>query len=275
MKRESKEGSCLGKWIKRVLAVLLLCAMVLCYARWIEPRWIQVKKVELSLPGLTEEMRVVCFGDTHMGLEFGPEDLEKWVEKINRQEPQVVVFLGDLFDNYSQYEGDPGEVSRVLSQLQAPCKLAVMGNHDVGGGAERVYEDIMEKAGFQVLRNQNVQLGSVNFVGADELLFFVPQVEGLEEEGKCNILLSHAPDYADETQGFQLSVAGHTHGGQVCWPFYGALVKPPGGEHYTAGLYEEGDELVYVNRGLGVTSLPLRFFARPEITVLELSPQGG
>ena len=42
MKRESKEGSCLGKWIKRVLAVLLLCAMVLCYARWIEPRWIQV-----------------------------------------------------------------------------------------------------------------------------------------------------------------------------------------------------------------------------------------
>ena len=132
----------------------------------------------------------------------------------------------------------------------------------------------MEKAGFQVLRNQNVQLGSVNFVGADELLFFVPQVEGLYEEGKCNILLSHAPDYADETQGFQLSVAGHTHGGQVCLPFYGALVKPPGGEHYTAGLYEEGDELVYVNRGLGVTSLPLRFFARPEITVLEFSPQG-
>ena len=121
----------MGKWIKRVLAVLLLCAMVLCYARWIEPRWIQVKKVELSLPGLTEKMRVVCFGDTHMGLEFGPEDLEKWVEKINRQEPQAVVFLGDLFDNYSQYEGDPEEVSRVLSQLQAPCKLAVMGNHDV------------------------------------------------------------------------------------------------------------------------------------------------
>ena len=76
----------MGKWIKRVLAVLLLCVMVLCYARWIEPRWIQVKKVELSLPGLTEKMRVVCFGDTHMGLEFGPEDLEKWVEKINRQE---------------------------------------------------------------------------------------------------------------------------------------------------------------------------------------------
>ena len=265
----------MGKWIKRVLAVLLLCAMVLCYARWIEPRWIQVKKVELSLPGLTEKMRVVCFGDTHMGLEFGPEDLEKWVEKINGLEPQVVVFLGDLFDDYSQYPGDPAKVGAALAHVEAPCKLAVMGNHDVGGGAERVYEDIMESAGFQVLRNQSVQQGSVNFVGADELLFFVPQVEGLEEKEKCNILLTHAPDYAGETDGFQLTVAGHTHGGQVCLPFWGAPVKPPGGERYTAGLYEEGEELVYVNRGLGVTSLPLRFLARPEITLLELSPQEG
>lgn len=263
----------MGKWIKRVLAVLLLCALVLCYARWIEPRWVQVKKVELSLPGLEENARVVCFGDTHMGMEFGPRDLERWVEKINGLEPQAVVFLGDLFDDYSQYQGDPGEVTRALSRLQAPLKLAVVGNHDVGGGAERVYDNIMEEAGFQVLRNQSVQMGSVNFVGADELLFFVPQVEGLEEEGKCNILLTHAPDYADETQGFQLAVAGHTHGGQVCLPFYGALVKPPGGRHYTAGLYEKGERQVYVNRGMGVTSLPLRFFARPEITLLELSPE--
>ena len=68
--------------------LLLLCAMVLCYARWIEPRWIQVKKVELSLPGLTEEMRVVCFGDTHMGLEFGPEDLENGWKKSTGRSPR-------------------------------------------------------------------------------------------------------------------------------------------------------------------------------------------
>ena len=70
-------------------------------------------------------------------------------------------------------------------------------------------------------------------------------------------------------------LAGHTHGGQVRLPFCPPFVRPPGGEGYTAGFYQTAKGTLYVNRGLGMTSLPLRFGARPELTVFHLQAGQG
>lgn len=258
--------------LKGLALLLVLGLALLGYARYGEPNWVQVETYRVGSPKVAAPVTLACFADTHVGLGMTVEGLSRRVEQINRQKADVVVFLGDLFDDYSRYEGDPHRVAAALGAIDAPYKIAVMGNHDVGGEAEWVYESLMEEAGFTVLRNQSLQVGDVNFMGADEMLFFTPDVEGLAREGAYNVVLCHEPDFADQAGAFDLMLAGHTHGGQVRLPFFAPFVRPPGGQAYTAGFYGVGDGRLYVNRGLGTTALPLRFFARPEVTVLRLEP---
>jgi len=92
-----------------------------------------------------------------------------------------------------------------------------------------------------------------------------------------SVLLYHYPDeIADVAGRTDLYCAGHTHGGQVALPFYGALVTLSRyGKRYEAGLYREGSTWLYVNRGVGMeggVAPRVRFFARPEITIIELRP---
>lgn len=258
--------------LKGMALLLLAAAGLLAYARYGEPSWVQVEHATVRSDQIGEPVTLLCFGDTHVGLGMTAEGLRRRVEQINRQEADVVVFLGDLFDDYSRYEGDPHQVAAALGAIDAPCKIAVMGNHDVGGEAEWVYESLMEEAGFSVLRNESLLACGLNFMGADEMLFFEPDVEGLAREGAYNVVLCHEPDFADEAGEFDLMLAGHTHGGQVRLPFMQPFVRPPGGREYTAGLYAIGGGSLYVNRGLGTTGLPLRFCVRPELTVLRLEP---
>src|SRR5699024_2934241 len=94
------------------------------------------------------------------------------------------------------------------------------------------------------------------------------------------ILLSHAPDLADEAALFNihLQLSGHSHGGQIKIPFVGAIVKPPYAEKYYEGFYKIGDNpplTLYVNRGIGTTRLPFRFLSRPELTVFTLVSEGS
>ncbi len=99
-------------------------------------------------------------------------------------------------------------------------------------------------------------------------------------ENVFKILLSHAPDLADQTiqYGVEWQLSGHSHGGQIKIPFVGALVTPPFAEKYTEGFYQInklGKSLsLYVNRGIGTTRLPFRFLSKPEITVFRLVAQG-
>ncbi len=98
-------------------------------------------------------------------------------------------------------------------------------------------------------------------------------LEALPEEGAA-ILLAHEPDFADEsaaTGRFDLQLSGHSHGGQVAIPFLGPLRLPLMGRKYPLGLYKVGRMTLYTNRGIGTVGLPVRFFARPEITVLTLT----
>ena len=101
-------------------------------------------------------------------------------------------------------------------------------------------------------------------------------LEKLPEDGAA-ILLAHEPDFADAsaaTGRFDLQISGHTHGGQVVVPFYGAPILPYLGQRYPAGLYQVGDMLQYTNRGVGMARIPIRINCPPEITLFTLeSPE--
>lgn len=254
------------------------------YARWIEPHWLETVHIDVTLPRLPQALaglRIAHFSDLHLGFHFAAKDLPPLVAAVNALQPDMVCFTGDLVD-YSIPQSEAVSAVIALSQLSAPFgKFGVLGNHDYYSGQTNQLVGYAEHAGFRMLRNEAVRLElngepwwiagvEDQFAGEPDLAKALRGVPGQE----WTMLLSHCPDYADTAlrQSVDLQLSGHSHGGQVRIPGYGAVFTPRHGSKYVDGLYSlgEGKLQVYVNRGIGVSTLPFRFACRPELTLLTL-----
>ena len=271
------------KLILKFLGFLFLLSIVFySYARLVEPALLTVKYENIYSSYIDDNIKIVQFSDTHISGYFDANHLKKVADKINAQKPDVVVFSGDLIERYDKYENKDriNEIWEVLSQIRAPLgKYAVYGNHDYGGGAERAFRQIMEKGGFQILQNERAEIEGypVNIIGMDDSIFGTLDKEAiirLLNEDSYNIVLSHEPDVADLFFEYDadLFLTGHSHGGQVNLPIIS--YTPPLAQKYVRGMYEIDNNRqtkIYVNVGLGTSTLPLRFMAVPELTVITIS----
>lgn len=255
------------------------------YAHEIEPKLLETEHLTInhsSIPDNFSDIKIVQFSDTHLGFHYDISDLEILVDKINRLEPDIIFFTGDLMDEPNRYT-ESEEIAPVLNKLNATIgKYAIYGNHDHGGYGTDIYKNIMELANFSLLKNEHrkIQLGeqSIYILGIDDAMLGKPDVHsainGIPND-TYTILLSHAPDLAESAAefGINLQLSGHSHGGQIQLPFFGALVKPPYAINYYEGFYTVGSATpltLYVNRGIGTTRLPFRFLCRPELTIFTL-----
>lgn len=271
--------------VKKILSVLSILMTILIiiyiYARFIEPEFLTVRYETINTDYIKDgEIKILQFSDTHISEYFDIEDLKNAISKINEENPDIVVFTGDLIDRYNNYENKDNihEIWEALGSINAPIKYAIYGNHDYGGGAEKVYKEIMEKSGFKLLINENEKLlqYNINFIGMDDSIFgkYEPEtVSGYMDKDMYNIVLSHEPDVADKflEYSIDLFLAGHSHGGQVNLPVVKYL--PSLGEKYLRGFYDfenARQTKVYVNIGLGTSTIPMRFMAAPELTVITL-----
>jgi uncharacterized protein len=257
-----------------VYAAAVCAAATAAYAFLVEPYWVEVSEIGLASPKISSGgLRVVQFSDIHCtGSPLNEGKLPGLAAALH---PDIIVFTGDLL---STNEG-LGPCRKVLAALEAPLgKYAVLGNWDEWYFSG---EDIFAGTGFRVLDGETVSLSKdgspicISGLGYDKpgarmLLGGVPA-------GAYSIFLHHSPDLAEDLGGLNvdLYLAGHTHGGQVAVPLYGAVFTLSRfGKKYEAGRYSVGNMTLYVNRGLGVEgSLPrVRFLARPELTVFDISP---
>jgi uncharacterized protein len=270
-------------------------------------RWYRVVTVEVPISGLPsrlEGLRIVHLSDLHIG-DFMPRAaIRRAVDLANTVKPDLAVLTGDLITS----ERDPLEDGITeLSRLQAPLGVwGCHGNHERWSGVEARAQALFQRYGMHLLRQQCVELswhgGAINLIGVDdqrerarpgEPSSMLRGVERLVRRDVPNILLSHNPDTFPRAAalGIELSLAGHTHGGQLRFALGGrqwspaSLVTP-----FAAGLYRlpfgpegRGDEVaacppksafLYVNRGLGTFGLPVRLGVPPEITVLTLRAAG-
>ena len=243
------------------------------YARYVEPEWLKTVRIDLATSN--PAIRIVHITDAHF---IGDRNyFLRAVRRINDLDPDYVCFTGDLVETEDALE----EALDLLCRVRAPV-LAVMGNHDYWGGCD---VDDVEKAlsaqGGRLLVNDHAEFTKngrrVVFVGVDDLLTGDPDpaaawrpAEDLEDA--TVVALTHSPAEFDRlgAYSFDLGLAGHSHGGQVRIPGYGALVVPPRVGRYEKGLYETPSGPVYVNPGLGTRGLKVRLFCRPEITVFHL-----
>lgn len=265
---------------KKIIAALVLLALFIpFYAFKLEPNLAVVHQLKLGNQNKPAEIKVVQLSDIQVSDSYETKRLDKVIRKVNQQKPDIIVFTGDLFDNYAQYQHEQ-EIIEKLGQMKASIgKYAVWGNHDYGGGASRVYERVMNAANFTVLKNSGETIslndGKKLFIGGlDDSLLGNPSVDetlAYRQRYDYSILLTHEPDVADKFIGTdtQLILAGHSHGGQIRLPFY--QVKNVLAEKYIRGLYELSDHTkLYVNTGLGTTSIHARMGVPPEISVFQI-----
>jgi predicted MPP superfamily phosphohydrolase len=247
------------------------------YGHFVEPNWIDVHVTALPTPKLkTAGFRIVQITDLHCDQKIRNE--EKMVRIINELKPDIIVATGD----YLNHESGLRYLRDALKRLEAPLgKFAVMGNQDTGWSS-RV--DLLDGTGFRWLNQETVvvtkgadriSLSGLNFVLAHAAIGFLDSLPS----ARFNVFLFHTPDLIEDVSdpAVDLYLCGHTHGGQICLPWWGAMMTfSKFGKKYESGLHRVGETTLYVNRGLGVEGRPapqVRFLARPEIAVFDIVPQ--
>ncbi len=261
-------------------AVAAAAAAVGIYATLIEPRRLVTTRVTLELPSWPHTRngyRVGFLSDFHAGAPFaGRKEIARAVERLNEQQPDVALLGGDYIDAHPLWGGRlaPELIARELAQLQAPT-FAVLGNHDWKQSGDRMWS-ALQNAGIDVLENHAVETNGVYVAGLADMRTRRPDLPGALAEvpaGAPVILLAHDPDvFPLVPDRVALTLAGHTHGGQVAIPLIRRPFIPSRyGERYVRGHIVEEHRHLYVTSGLGTSGLPLRLLAPPEIVVLELS----
>jgi predicted MPP superfamily phosphohydrolase len=255
------------------------------YAVGVERRWIQVTRCDVPLPDLPAELdgfTIAHLSDIHYGPMMAPGLIERAVARVNALQPDLVALTGDFVDGKAS-EVEPA--ARMLGGLRARHGVwAVLGGHDITA-SERVACRAYPENGIRLLRNAAAPLNKSDppfwIVGVhDNSEYYLDRLRealsGVPERARI-LLLAHSPDIAPEAReaGVDLVLSGHTHGGQICAPLYGAILTETRlGRIVARGLNRFGDTWIYTCRGLGVVRLPARFLCRPEIALLRLVRAG-
>lgn len=251
----------------------------------IEPNLLTVKSLHMKMPCLPK-MKIVFVSDFHIKT-YQKTNLKRIVNEIKTQNPDMILSTGDFVSGYKPKHSMPiEEIAKELSTLKPKYGFyAVLGNHDWWQGGERI-EKVLEKNGIHVLGNENeiITIGKkkLYLAGVEDITTrTVDFTKALKNTKHPTILLTHSPDVfpfvSDNnnhkmTDIVDLTLAGHTHGGQIDIPFIGPLIIPSDyGKKYAEGLIKENSKTMYVTKGIGTSVLPVRFNCVPEIVVVNFN----
>lgn len=247
----------------------------------VERNRFQLSEVTVPIPNLPKDLeglRIVQITDIHLSPFLSEREFARAIDMANETRAHLALVTGDLISR----RGDPLDAClRQLARIRADAGvLGCLGNHEVYTGTEHYVTEQGRKIGIEFLRQRAKVLrfgqSDINFAGVDYQQFQKTYLEGAERlvvPGAFNVLLSHNPDVfrAATAKGYPLTIAGHTHGGQVNFELLHQNVNvaryfTP----YVRGLYRQGDASIYVSSGLGTIGVPIRLGAPPEVSLLRL-----
>jgi predicted MPP superfamily phosphohydrolase len=270
--------------IRRAAAVAGAAAAVVAGWSLFESQWVEFREQEVALRRLPPELdglTIVHLSDFHLGtLSFNGRTLDRAVRWASERPCDIVAITGDLL---SRRRGEPQLEAAVAALEPRFGVFAVLGNHDVeitrDPFSQPTDASVVQSAGAVLLENDSALLElnekSVQIVGGDPSLgpYWSSLARLADPAADLRILLFHFPDVVRYLPpgAFDLVLAGHLHGGQICIPTPRGKVRL---EHLRAqhwdGLHETPAGVLHVSRGLGASFVPFRFFARPEATRLVL-----
>ena len=221
---------------------------------------------------LEETMTVVLASDLHIGYHNRKAELARWVNLINAEKPDLVLFCGDVID-MSLRPVIEGNYAEVFHRVEAPM-MAVLGNHEFYSDLDRA-EQFYKEAGILLLKDSVAHFKGVDIIGRNdrtsrERADLADLAKGLEG---FTLVLDHQPYHLEEAEkaGVDFQFSGHTHHGQV-WPLSwitDALYEKAWGHH------QRGNTQYYVSSGLGIWGAKIRVGTRSEYLVLHIAAENG
>ena len=287
-------GADFKSFFRKSLWAMLIAPILFCYGFLIERNQCQIKNIEIEskeIPQSFNGYKIVQISDLHLHSFKGREKtLKKFVNEINNQNADLVVFTGDLV-SYGPWELDG--LDTILSKIKSNDGIySVLGNHDYSAysnfpdSIKQKYVDELKDRQFQMgwnlLLDKNVSIirenDTISLIGVENisthrafLSFGNLQNAIKNSSGSYKILLSHDPTHWElevkDTPEIDLMLSGHTHAMQFSifgWSPSSFIFKE------VAGLFKHNDQYLYVNIGLGETVMKTRIGAKPEITLIQL-----
>jgi len=281
----------LRKSIKRIIIIIVAGAILLTYAS-LETRWVKITRVTIEshdIPASFDGKRIVFISDIHHGASLSQERVKKLVERINGLNPDIIVLGGDYSSVEDKYIKPVFDELRNLKSNHGI--FGVMGNHDYFVNGD-LTKQMMTRNGINQCDNKSywvrIKKDSIKIGGVDDPEGDAQELDStvfdVQRKDFC-ILISHRPDYIEHLKSdlVDLTLSGHTHGGQVTFFGLWAPILPSdngiwaslslSGERqkYAYGLVHTKTSMQsYITSGVGTRYPHFRFFRRPEIAVLEL-----
>jgi len=239
-----------------------------------------VREVDVPIRGLDRRLdgfRIAHLSDLHIGT-LTPKSMgERWTRAANERAPDIAVVTGDMVTSGIAYHKD---IAEVVATLKAKSGVYVsMGNHDYFGEGEPLITLINER-GPRVLRNEGTRIerngASLYLAAIDDTWTKRDDMAAALRDKPADmpaILLAHDPDRFPQAaeRGVALTLSGHTHGGQIAFPFLSRWVSLSHIAHrFHLGLYKRGEAWLYVHPGLGTTGPPMRLGVAPAVVMLTL-----
>ncbi len=266
---------------RRFLYAAGACAAgVVGYGFGVEPRWARLERPTFRLPGLPDALdgfKLAHVSDLHRSNVVSLGYIEQHLDLAANLGADLAILTGDYVTGKAGYVHS---LAPALERLAAALPTyAVLGNHDHWNGAVTI-EKRLRGSGIHMLDNTAVKIerGGAHFwlLGTDDLMVGADDLgAAVRAAGRdsVRVLITHNPDSIEEVAaaGIDLMLCGHTHGGQVAAPFIGPLIVPSNyGRRFAAGAFRVKRTQLYVNRGLGLISPPVRLGVPPEITLITL-----
>jgi hypothetical protein len=269
----------------------ILTYLFLLFILWIliEAQVFRVRKTRIingKVPKPFNNFKIVFILDIHYGRFFRAKRLIKVVNRINKLKPDIIIIGGDYLDisvksnkDVSKYLKESFEIIRKLESKLGI--FTVLGNHDYFNRRESLLDEI-NSSSFKLLKNKKVSLNigkdSIKLIGMDDLVKGYPEVNLLKESSsKFTIAISHNPDFFSDYKNlinYDLGISGHTHGGQITFlGLYAPHTSSKYGQRYLKKIVHEENRDIVLTHGIGNGTLPIRFFAIPEI--VEINLEGG
>ncbi|MBI5375650.1 MAG: metallophosphoesterase [Candidatus Schekmanbacteria bacterium] len=251
-----------------------------CYGVFIGKQNYITREVNINIPGLPMELqrlKIVQISDIHCGIFMGEAEIRKWINILESLKPDILLVTGDFVGT----SNDSVEYCAAgLKYLRSMMPIyACLGNHDYYGN-EKDLIGAISNSGVNILRNSSDTIAfkgaDLNICGVEDMMNSDPDlaiaVKKIDDT-KATILMSHNPNYFKEAKkhGIDLTISGHTHGGQVDINLAGLYLSPAQLiTKYVKGHFIENGCNLYVNAGIGTIGFPLRLNVPPEITVFKL-----
>lgn len=272
-----------------VSIIATAAGLALLYGFLIEPRRLKLIHYRIKLkdlPPFWQKKKIIFITDLHAGSFYPPSRIKKIVDKINEQQPDLILIGGDFVEEKTKIKdlAFKEEYIKVLSELKSAHGIfSVLGNHDTEAKENYAYvKSLLKEAKISLLENESINLSGFLIVGLKESYHQQPDLDAAmnkrlaslaKEEYTARIILIHQPDdlpQPDQTSASDLILSGHSHGGQITL-FGLPLYTVRGGREKMRGLYTLTSKAQQItSSGLGMVHIYARFFRPPEIVLIEI-----